>query len=49
MYMKEIEPVGLGLFLKYMYIGMTDVKLVDDKILLFLTEPVLEISIPVYG
>ena len=31
-----------------MYIGMSDFKLVDDKILLFLTEPVLEISIPVY-
>ncbi len=42
--MKEVELVGLGLFLKYMYMGMTDVKLVDDKILLFLTEPVLEIS-----
>lgn len=49
MYMKEVELVGLGLFLKYMYMGMTDLKLVDDKILLFLTEPVLEISIPVYG
>ena len=49
MYMKEVEPVALGLFWKYMYIGMTDFKLVDDKILLFLTEPVLEISIPVYG